>query len=76
MKQVLLAAKTGRPTPPIVMWMGDDALAGDIFLWRNRQWVISTVYGTRLCPGSECRKRDIPHHHRPACVVLDHHDSN
>lgn len=75
MKQVLLAPQDShRPIPPVVMWMPDTTLLGDLFRWRRKTWVVSTVYSTSFPGfGCECRRSEKPHHHPQAGIVLDHH---
>ncbi len=76
MKQVLLSVAARRPTPPVVMWMGDDASLGDIFLWHGKVCTVSAIYGTTLSRyGAEVHKNDKPHYNQQAGVVLDHHAS-
>lgn len=71
MKQVLLSVTSPTPSAPILMWVGDDILLGDTFLWSGRVCTVSAIYGTHLCPGLECRRSERARKNQQSGVVID-----
>ena len=72
MKQVLLA-EVSRKLPPYLLWVGDDVMLGDRFMWKGKTFVVDAVYGTQFTAAVEARRTEFPHQHRQSGIAIDHH---